>query len=101
MNLNIKIINFEGNTLRVIRATATEMKGVDNNKNYDFDLYQIEARSPISTREISLYIDFIDKEVSGDIIAFGSWYDLETESVIEVLKQLKKENQLLRDCDFI
>jgi hypothetical protein len=101
MNLNIKIINFEGNTLRVIRATATEMKGVDNNKNYDFDLYQIEARSPISTREISLYIDFIDKEVSGDIIAFGSWYDLETESVIEVLKQSKKENQLLRDCDFI
>ncbi|KST48904.1 hypothetical protein [Enterococcus durans] len=101
MNIDIKKIKFEGRTLRVLKATATEMKGVDNNKNYDFDLYHIEARSPISTREISLYIDFIDKEVSGDIIAFGSWYDLETESVIEVLKQFKKENQLLRDCDFI
>ncbi|MBE0295658.1 hypothetical protein IHE73_11785 [Streptococcus agalactiae] len=50
----------------------------------------LEARSPMSTREITLTVDFIEKKVSGDIIAFGDWYDLDIESVNEILKQLKK-----------
>ena len=101
MNINIKTINLEGRVLKVIRATATEMQGVDNNKKYDFDLYEIEARSPMATREISLIVDFIEKKVSGDIIAFGDWYDLDIESVNEILKQLKKEEQTLRTINFI
>lgn len=101
MNINIKTINLEGRVLKVIRAKATEMQGVDNNKKYDFDLYEIEARSPMATREISLTVDFIEKKVSGDIIAFGDWYDLDIESVNELLNQLKNEKQLLREIEFI
>lgn len=41
------------------------------------------------------------KKVSGDIIAFGDWYDLDIESVNEILKQLKKEEQTLRTINFI
>ena len=77
MDIKIKKINFEGNILKVIKATVTEMRGINNHQKYDFDLYQIEARSPMSTREITLTVDFIEKKVSGDIIAFGDWYDLE------------------------
>lgn len=40
------------------------MKGVNNNKKYDFDLYEIEARSPMSTKEITLIVDFLEKKVS-------------------------------------
>ncbi|EAG5469520.1 hypothetical protein HT44_13470, partial [Listeria monocytogenes] len=69
MNIDIKKIKFEGNTLRVLKATATEMRGINNNEKYNFDLYQIEARSPMSTKEISLTVDFIEKKISGDIIA--------------------------------
>ena len=52
-------------------------------------------------RELSLVVDFINKEVSGDIVAFGSWYDLDKETVIELLNQLKKENKILRTFNFI
>ena len=45
--------------LKVIKATVTEMRGINNHQKYDFDLYQIEARSPMSTREITLTVDFI------------------------------------------
>ena len=95
MDIEIEKINFEGDILKVIKATVTEMRGINNNQKYDFDLYQIEARSPMST------VDFIEKKVSGDIIAFGDWYDLDIESVNEILKQLKKEKQTLRIINFI
>lgn len=101
MDIKIKKINFEGNILKVIKATVTEMRGINNHQKYDFDLYQIEACSPMSTREITLTVDFIEKKVSGDIIAFGDWYDLDIESVNEILKQLKKEEQTLRTINFI
>ncbi|MGC5423395.1 hypothetical protein ACPYM4_08610 [Enterococcus faecium] len=101
MNIDIKKIKFEGNTLRVLKATATEMRGINNNEKYNFDLYQIEARSPMSTKEISLTVDFIEKKISGDIIAFGDWYNLDKETVIEIIKQIEKENQTLRTINFI
>jgi len=59
VDIKIKKINFEGNILKVIKATVTEIQGVDSNKKYDFDLYEIEARSPMATREITLTVDFI------------------------------------------
>lgn len=62
MNINIKTINLEGRVLKVVKATAIETKGVENNYKYDFDLYQIEARSPMLTREITLTVDFIEKK---------------------------------------
>ena len=55
---------------------SADLIEVDNNKPQDFDLYEIEARSSLETRELSLVVDFTNKEVSGDIVAFGSWYDL-------------------------
>ncbi|HFI0737620.1 TPA: thymidylate synthase ThyX [Streptococcus suis] len=59
MDIKIKKINFEGNILKVIKATVTEMRGINNHQKYDFDLYQIEARSPMSTREITLTVDLV------------------------------------------
>ena len=56
MDIKIKKINFEGNILKVIKATVTEMRGINNHQKYDFDLYQIEARSPMSTREITVLL---------------------------------------------
>ena len=75
--------------------------GLDLKTPYDFDLYEIEARSPLATRELSLIVDFINKEVSGDIVAFGSWYDLDQSTVIDLLRQLIEVNQLLRPIEFM
>lgn len=99
--MNIQTVNIDGNLLKVIRAKSTKMKGIDNNKPYDFDLYEIEARSPLATRELSLIVDFINKEVSGDIVTFGSWYDLDQSTVIDLLRQLIEVNQLLRPIEFM
>ncbi|WP_231598695.1 hypothetical protein [Enterococcus gallinarum] len=100
MDIKIKKINFEVNILKVIKATVTEMRGINNHQKYDFDLYQIEALSPMSTREITLTVDFIEKKVSGDIIAFGDWYDLDIESVNEILKQFKKGRTNIKNNQF-
>ena len=64
-------------TLKKLYVYSVDLIEVDNNKPQDFDLYEIEARSSLETRELSLVVDFTNKEVSGDIVAFGSWYDLE------------------------
>lgn len=100
MDIKIKKINFEDNILKVIKATVTEMRGINNHQKYNFDLYQIGARSPMSTREITLTVDFIEKKVSGDIIAFGDWYDLDIESVNEILKQFKKGRTNIKNNQF-
>lgn len=50
MDIKIKKINFEGNILKVIKATVTEMRGINNHQKYDFDLYQIEEEIERSER---------------------------------------------------
>jgi hypothetical protein len=60
--VNIQTVNIDGNLLKVIRAKSTKMKGIDNNKPYDFDLYEIEARSPLATRELSLIVVLLIKK---------------------------------------
>lgn len=88
-------------TLKKLYVYSADLIEVDNNKPQDFDLYEIEERSSLETRELSLVVDFINKEVSGDIVAFGSWYDLDQSTVIDLLRQLIEVNQLLRPIEFM
>lgn len=66
------------------------------NKNYDFDRYTFETRSQIATKETSVIVDFHKNEISGDEIAYGSWYDIEIEDCIKLLNTLNP-NDIKRD----
>ena len=47
-------------TLKKLYVYSADLIEVDNNKPQDFDLYEIEARSSLETRELSLVVDFIN-----------------------------------------
>ena len=48
-------------TLKKLYVYSADLIEVDNNKPQDFDLYEIEARSSLETRELSLVVDFTNK----------------------------------------
>lgn len=64
----------------------------------DIDFYQVNFKRTLSTKEVSLWIDFKNKKVFGDINSAGSWYSITTvDEVKEVLEALKKSGKLKRD----
>lgn len=74
----------------MLKLESTEqIQGVYENRKYDFDRYNFIARSPIATKEISVVVDFVNDEISGDTIAYGSWYDIEIIECIELLETLQ------------
>lgn len=58
------------------------------------DLYLLEEKRAMSTFEISIYVDFADLEIRGDVIAYGNWEDLSTEECIEYLQAVPAEKRL-------
>ncbi|MCH4199852.1 hypothetical protein QYH60_13840 (plasmid) [Lactococcus lactis subsp. lactis] len=84
----------------MIKVTSIETVKDNENNEYDFDRYNLEIKTGLSTKELSVVVSFIenDKEViTGDMIAFGSWYDLELDECIEYLKIVKEQNKMKRD----
>lgn len=55
-----------------------------------YETYYITQKHGMSTREISLYRDSLDRKWRGDIIAFGEWWGLDQEDVDYVLKFLEE-----------
>lgn len=84
----------------MIKVSSVEtIKDTQNNK-YDFDRYNLEIKTGLSTKEVSVQVSFIENEdeiITGDIIAFGSWYNLELDECIEYLKIVKEQNKMKRD----
>lgn len=58
------------------------------------DLYLLEEKRAMSTLEISIYVDFADSEIRGDVIAYGNWEDLSTEECIEYLQAVPVEKRV-------
>ena len=67
-------------------------------KQVDFDRYNLEERTQISTKQISIVVDFKNEEISGDIVAHGGWYDL---SLDECLEYIKVVDNPIRNFDSI
>lgn len=84
----------------MIKVSSVEtIKDTQNNK-YDFDRYNLKIKTGLSTKEVSVQVSFIENEdeiITGDIIAFGSWYNLELDECIEYLKIVKEQNKMKRD----
>lgn len=84
----------------MIKVSSVEtIKDTQNNK-YDFDRYNLEIKTGLSTKEVSVQVSFIENEdeiITGDIIAFGSWYNLELDECIEYLKIVKEQNKMKRN----
>ena len=71
-----------------ILESTEQIKGIYDNQKCDFDRYNFITRSALATKEISVVVDFANDEITGDKIAYGPWYEIETSECIELLETL-------------
>lgn len=81
--------------------SVEQIKGVYDNVEIDWDRYNFEERSPVATKEYSVVVDFLTKEIRGDCIKYGSWYALEKEECLELLTIMLIYNKPKRDFSHI
>lgn len=77
--------------------SVEQIKGVYDNVEIDWDRYNFVGRSPVATKEYSVDVDFLNEEVKSDCIKYGSWYKLEKEECIEILKLMLIDHEPKRD----
>lgn len=61
-----------------------------------YDHYLFIEKSQLSTRDVTVTVDFEKNEIIGDRVAHGSWYDLDEEQCVFYLNTLV-EDQVKRD----
>lgn len=86
----------------MIKLTSTDqIIGVYDKQKLNFDRYDIEVGTPSSTKEYSIVVDFINEEITGECIAYGSWFDIEEIECLELLEVILKDNKPKRDFSYI
>lgn len=82
-------------------VSKEQMKEKINQTQVDFDRYNVEITSQISTKDVSIVVDFLNEEITGDCVAHGSWYDIDTIECIELLQDVFTIHQPIREIDFM
>ncbi|MED1107728.1 hypothetical protein [Bacillus paramycoides] len=80
--------------------SSEQIKGTYDNKEYDFDRYNFIIKPGFTEKEISIDVDFEGNKITGDIIAYGEWGNLELEECINYLKTLKP-SEIKRDFNHL
>lgn len=81
--------------------SSMQIKRNGDNEKLDFDRYDIEIKSQLSTKEYSIIVDFLDEDITGECVAYGMWYDIEQNECIELLQEVFKNNEPIRRINFI
>lgn len=78
----------------MIKLISTDqIIGVHKNQELNFNRYDIEVCTSFSTKECSIVIDFINEEITGESIAYGSWFDIEEIECLELLEIILENNK--------
>jgi len=78
-----------------------QIKDIYNDKKIDFDRYNIEIKTSLSTKQFSVVVDFVNNEITGDCVAYGSWFDIGLDECIELLEEVQKHNKSIRNFKHI
>lgn len=79
---------------------ANTVSGNAGGKPVDYDYYLIEFHTAMATKEVTVCVGFADEDdnrISGDIIAYGEWGQLEVNDCKEYLIMIKNEGKMIRD----
>lgn len=82
-------------------VSMEQIKTVHYDKEVDFDRYNIEVKNQLSTNEYSIIVNFINEEITGDCVAYGSWFAIEKNECLKLLDVILKSNKPFRKFDFI
>ena len=78
-----------------------EMQFTEDNEEFDIDNYLIEIKSGLATRQFHITVDFINQELTGDCVAYGGWFDIDTDECIEIMELFLIDNKPNRDFTHI
>ena len=71
-------------------VSSNKMQFEQNGKSFDYDIYELEYQTQISTKQITIVVDFKNEEITGDIVAHGSWYNLTLEECLDYIELIDK-----------
>ena len=75
--------------MKKIVASQNIQPFVDGQK-VDLDRYDFEEQSALSTKDVSVVIDFENEEITGDCIAYGGWFELSVDKCLEYIQSIEK-----------
>jgi len=78
-----------------------EVYFTEDNQIFDLDNYLLEIKTGLATKQFNIYIDFNNHEITGDCVAYGGWFDIETHECIEIMEMFLKDNKPNRDFSHI
>ncbi|HLR71884.1 MAG TPA: hypothetical protein VK085_10705 [Pseudogracilibacillus sp.] len=82
-------------------VSSEQIKCNYEGEKLNFDRYNIEVKGQLSTKDYSIVVDFLKKEITGDCVAYGSWFDIELNDCLALLKSVFKTNKPIRDFKLI
>ena len=71
-------------------VSSNKMQFEQNGKSFDYDIYELEYQTQISTKQITIVVDLKNEETTGDIVAHGSWYNLTLEECLDYIELIDK-----------
>ncbi|MGF6990428.1 uncharacterized protein YjbI with pentapeptide repeats [Lachnospiraceae bacterium PM6-15] len=92
-----KVVKINGVPMKLESVSAETVKFNKNGKDWDIDQYEVVTKGYASTREFNIHADFGNKELSGDVVAFGNWEDMDRDTILQVLELVEAEGELIRD----
>lgn len=75
-----------------------KIESVYEGEEINHDIYIIEEKTPLSTKEITIVVDHIKEEIIGDMIAYGGFSKLDSE---ECLRYVLEIDNPIRDFSYI
>lgn len=74
-----------------------QCEGHSEKQYLDFERYNIEKRNVLSTHELSIVVDFDTREITGDCIAYGDWFDLDLYEACDCLLRILSNDEMKTD----
>lgn len=67
-----------------------KIKFIKKEKQNGIELIILEDKGAMSTKEVEIEINLKQGTVRGDMLAYGSWHELEQDEIEEYLQELRK-----------
>lgn len=71
------------------------------NDTSHYDNYFVELRTGLSIKQYTIVVDFVEKFITGDVIAYGDWFDIDLDECLHVLNLVKEQDRLVSDYNHL
>lgn len=80
-----------------VNARRERIIDVENSAALSIDTYIVDAKTPMSSQEFTLYVNRYEHSVEGEAVRYGSWEELDEEEALDIIGKLQERGELLED----